>query len=300
MTTNFLGLTNRILKAFNEVPLDSSTFAAATGFHAEAQDAINQAIFDTYTYEDTEWPFLWSNTTINTVIGQTDYTRVDTYTKLNWDSFRINRGRFTASSLTQSAGTATFTATAAHNAITGDIITILGATPSGYNLTASITVTGATTFTYPVDSTLTSPATGTITAISCSVLQSKLQLKAWDQYTSQLYWDADQNTDPTGYGKPLYIVRKPDNNLYFGMPPDRVYTMYYEGFTLPSALALYNDTSLVPTPFEQVVVDKALHYCYMFRDNIDEASLVEKRYEDNITKMRRILIPQETYGIATD
>jgi hypothetical protein len=89
--STYLQLTNRILKAFNEVQLTSSTFSSASGFQAEAQDAINQAIFDIYTYEDTEWPFLWSTTTFNTVTGQTDYTRSDGYSAVDWQSFRIER-----------------------------------------------------------------------------------------------------------------------------------------------------------------------------------------------------------------
>jgi len=300
MSTNFLGLTNRVLKALNEVPLNSTTFSAATGFYAEAQDAINQAIFDICTYEDTEWPFLWSSTTINTVVGQTDYTRSDGFTGINWDSFRIKRLIPTISSITQSAGLATVTTSAPHLFITGDITTISGATQSGYNITGAVTVTSSTQFTFPVDSSTVSPATGTILCVSETVLQSKLQEKAWDQYTSEKYWDTDQNTDYTGYSLPLFIVRKPDNSLYFGPPANRVYVIYYEGFTLPSALSAYSDTCLIPTPFEQVIIDKALHYAHMFRSDLNSAQLAQTRYEQNIFKMRRILIPQEKYAVASD
>lgn len=270
------------------------------GFYAEAQDAINQAIFDIYTYEDTQWPFLWSSTTIPTVVGQTDYTRVDTFSALNWDAFRIKRSVPVISSITQTGGLATATTSSPHLLITGDIVTITGATQTAYNITGGVTVTSSTQFTFPVDSSTASPATGTILCLSETVLQSKLQLKAWDQYTAQKYWDTDQNTDTTGYSIPLFIVRKPDNSIYLGPPPDRVYTVYYEGFTIPSALSAYTDTSLVPTPFEQVIIDKALHYAYMFRDNVEEAALAEQRYKDNVFKMRRILIPQETYALASD
>lgn len=300
MASNFLQLTNRILKALNEVQLDSSTFSTASGFYAEAQDAINQAIFDIYTYEDTEWPFLWSNTTLNTVVGQTDYVRIDGFTSLNWDAFRIKRSIPTISSITQTAGIATASCSSAHLLITGDIVSISGATQSGYNINGAVTVTSSTQFTFTVASSTVSPATGTILCLSETVLQSKLQLKAWDQYTAQLYWDTDQNTDSTGYSLPLYVVRKPDNNLYFGPPPSRVYTIYYEGFTLPAALSAYSDTCLVPVGFEQVIIDKALHFAYMFRDNAEEAALAEQRYKENVTKMRRILIPQETYCISSD
>jgi hypothetical protein len=47
---------------------------------------------------------------------------------------------------------------------TGNHVTIAGATPAGYNLTAAVTVLNTTSFTYTVNGSLTTPATGTITA----------------------------------------------------------------------------------------------------------------------------------------
>lgn len=66
-------------------------------------------------------------------------------------------------SLTQSNGVATATSTA-HGYSDGDPVTIAGATPSGYNGAVNITRVDANTFTYPVSSSLGTPATGTITA----------------------------------------------------------------------------------------------------------------------------------------
>ena len=63
--------------------------------------------------------------------------------------------------LTSSAGTATLTSTAPHGLSTGDYVVIRGAQPDDYNKQASVTVTGASTFTYTVTSGISSPATGT-------------------------------------------------------------------------------------------------------------------------------------------
>lgn len=62
-------------------------------------------------------------------------------------------------SITQSAGTATVTHTD-HGLATNDYVVIRGAQPDGYNKQAQITVTGANSYTYSVDSGLSSPATG--------------------------------------------------------------------------------------------------------------------------------------------
>jgi head-tail adaptor len=66
-----------------------------------------------------------------------------------------------AVTLTRTGTTATGTTATAHNYVTGDYVTVAGATPSGYNGRVKVTVTGATTFTYTVDGSLATPATGT-------------------------------------------------------------------------------------------------------------------------------------------
>lgn len=69
----------------------------------------------------------------------------------------------TLTSLTQSGGTATATKSG-HGFSDGDQVVIAGATPSGYNGTFNVTVTSSSVFTFPVSSSLATPATGTITA----------------------------------------------------------------------------------------------------------------------------------------
>lgn len=73
--------------------------------------------------------------------------------------------------LTRVSTLATATTLVAHGFATGDYVTIAGASPAGYLGTVLITVTGPTTFTYAVADTLTTPATGIITATYVSNAQ---------------------------------------------------------------------------------------------------------------------------------
>jgi hypothetical protein len=66
-------------------------------------------------------------------------------------------------SITQTAGTATVTTTAPHGLTTGDQVLIADAVQTNYNGIKTVTVTGASTYTFAVDSSTVSPATGTIT-----------------------------------------------------------------------------------------------------------------------------------------
>lgn len=65
--------------------------------------------------------------------------------------------------LTSSGTTATATAAKAHGFVTGDYVTVAGASPAGYNGRVQVTVTGASAFTYTVSAGLTTPATGSVT-----------------------------------------------------------------------------------------------------------------------------------------
>ena len=66
--------------------------------------------------------------------------------------------------LTSAGTTATATTSIAHGFVTGQAVTIAGSSVAGYNGTFTVTVTGATTFTYTVANGLATPAGGVKTA----------------------------------------------------------------------------------------------------------------------------------------
>ena len=220
MSLTFLQLTNRVLKAFNEVNLTSSNFGTADGFYQEAKDCVNQAIFDIHTEEDARWPFAWNETTLPTVVGQkTAYTLHANATVVDWDTFSIDSD------------------------------------------------------------------------VGADITHDELPVLAYKVY-NRTYRINDEEATTESYTKPEQVVRKPDNTVLFTPVPDLIYTVRYEYFTIPASLTAYGDVTVIPDAFEQVIVDKALHYGYMFRDNIEQAALAQNRYADNVNKMRRILIPQ--------
>lgn len=69
-----------------------------------------------------------------------------------------------ASTLSSSGTTATYTSVDPHGFLNGEQILISGVVEAGYNGVQTITLTGTKSFTYPVASGITSPATGTIIA----------------------------------------------------------------------------------------------------------------------------------------
>lgn len=85
-------------------------------------------------------------------------------------------------SLTRVTTTATAGTGTAHGYSAGDYVTVAGATPAGYNGKVKLlAVPTATSFTYTVNGTLATPATGTITVVYVSDAQGGRKL-GWADY----------------------------------------------------------------------------------------------------------------------
>ena len=50
----------------------------------------------------------------------------------------------------------------------------------------------------------------------------------------------------------------------------------------------------VPDAFKHVVIDGALYHCYMFRDNLQQASVTKAKFDEGIDRMRTLLINRFT------
>lgn len=309
---NFLSLTNRILKAFNEVQLDSTTFGSAYGFYAEAQDAINRAVFDIYTEEDVRWPFAYATTTFVTVIGQQPYTLNQNYVVYDWDSFYITKPQIQVTGFNKVSTTITVTTLNDHQMIVGDPARFFNiadnASSTYYNANATggattgwtiATVPSSTTFTFTVPASSPTPTVMPSSYVQPPYQAAKIELIDYNTYEQNgLADDINGITPqavPSSYNTPAVAVRERDNSITLSPVPDRLYSITYGGYTFPTAMVNWNDTTNVPAAFEQVIVDKALEYAYMFRDNAEEAQIASDRYTKNVNKMRRLLIPQTEY-----
>jgi len=86
--TDFISLTNRVLRRINEVELTTSNFDTARGVQAAAKDAVNSAIFD-LNAQQYEWPFNAAEEATILVIGQTEYSNPTNLKSFEWNSFQI-------------------------------------------------------------------------------------------------------------------------------------------------------------------------------------------------------------------
>jgi hypothetical protein len=81
MATNYLSLTNELIRELNEVALTASTFTNAKGIQQHIKDSVNKAYLD-IVLEEPKWPFLstaisgttnpmYGNVVVDAVVGTT-------------------------------------------------------------------------------------------------------------------------------------------------------------------------------------------------------------------------------------
>ena len=90
MAYTYLTLTNDVLRRFNEVVLNDSTFAGAQGQHAQIKDAVNNSIRD-INQMAYEWPFNLTTVSQTLVANTSRYAFPSDFKTASMDTFRIQR-----------------------------------------------------------------------------------------------------------------------------------------------------------------------------------------------------------------
>jgi hypothetical protein len=90
MALTYLDLTNELLREFNEVELDSTTFSTARGLQARAKDCINVSIRKINSAA-WQWPFLAVEHTQVLTAGTYEYAWPTTFKNAEWNSFQVQK-----------------------------------------------------------------------------------------------------------------------------------------------------------------------------------------------------------------
>ncbi len=111
-----------------------------------------------------------------------------------------------------------------------------------------------------------------------------------DQYKRYLK-DRDQNaTLSTQYSVPSYCFRTPALQIGVSPKPQYAYTLLVPYWAQPTAPATYTDTTSIPTRFDDVIVDGAEVYMHKMRKNEAAMATAQKTFEDQVKRMRKLLI----------
>jgi hypothetical protein len=111
--------------------------------------------------------------------------------------------------------------------------------------------------------------------------------------------DQEYETDTTKGSSPKYVVRTPDEEFIVVPMPDQEYTIEYEYFMEPAELVNATDVPTIPERFRHVIIDGAMYYAYMFRDNIEMANISQSKFEQGVKHMRTLLVNEYAYFRAS-
>lgn len=112
------------------------------------------------------------------------------------------------------------------------------------------------------------------------------------------YIEQEDDTTVEG-GSPNHVVRTPDNNYLLYPYPDKAYTLKYEYYDQPVALAAATDVPSIPAAYRQVVADGATAYAYQYRGELDQYNANWARFQEGISNMRSILTNRYPYARST-
>lgn len=112
----------------------------------------------------------------------------------------------------------------------------------------------------------------------------------------------DQNLLTSQYTVPEYVIKADSGAIIISPPPGptpQVYTIYYDAWADPSALALYSDTCTIPDIYNYVIIDGAMYYGYDFRSDVGSRQEAKAKFDQGIEEMQRELIkPTDAFQTA--
>lgn len=117
---------------------------------------------------------------------------------------------------------------------------------------------------------------------------------SYSEYLSN-YVDQEYETDSTRGGVPRQVVRSPDLQYIIVPMPDKAYTIQYEQYMDPVDLIEATDVPTIPERFRHVIIDGAMYYAYMFRDNVEMAGMSQNKFENGVKQMRTLLTNEYAY-----
>lgn len=102
----------------------------------------------------------------------------------------------------------------------------------------------------------------------------------------------EDETEAGGYGVPEAIYQTQENK--FGVTPkaDQAYEIEYKYWSIPNDMVGVDDECIIPSRFDNVILDGAMFQMMMFRSNEQGAAIYRDKFDNGIRTMRRLLLDE--------
>jgi len=119
------------------------------------------------------------------------------------------------------------------------------------------------------------------------------------EFIGRDYWykrfrDADYNAGASGIDVPRYVFPAHGNGFGVSPSPDKAYSIRFRYYIANVDLVTSTDIVLIPEAYNHVIVEGALYFMYMFRDNIEQANVAAQVFQQGLKEMQSILINKYT------
>lgn len=155
---------------------------------------------------------------------------------------------------------------------------------------------GTQEYNYPADFSSSDIATFYLKKNTSLNNQPKhLPVLTLEEYT-QLYRPQDDEGDE---GVPERVYQTYGSSFGISPVPNAAYEVEYIYWSVPTDLVNYNDSCVIPSRFDHVIVDGAMTYMMRFRSNDQSAEIHEAKFKSGIKTMRRVLLDDPTHVRST-
>lgn len=159
-------------------------------------------------------------------------------------------------------------------------------------VTKTLATDGTATYAFPSDFSSVDWESFYLKQLTAANNQPKrLPVLTYTQYLDERRPTEDQ-TGSGGYGAPEAIYQTQEG--YFGVSPksDQAYEIEYKYWKFPADLVDAADTCIVPSRFDNVLIDGAMTYMMLYRSNEQSASIHRDKFDNGIKTMRRLLMDE--------
>ncbi|KKL49027.1 hypothetical protein LCGC14_2319600, partial [marine sediment metagenome] len=126
---------------------------------------------------------------------------------------------------------------------------------------------------------------------------SYLQYRSIDIFNAYFRED-DFHLEPSTFNTPEFVFATNDDKYIVSPVPDNEYKLEFKYYLPPTVLSSDTDTTTIPTRYEHVIIDRAMFYVFMFREDAESATIMDTRSNIKVEKMRIELInkPDRMYA----
>lgn len=102
--------------------------------------------------------------------------------------------------------------------------------------------------------------------------------------------DEDDRAGAVGTSCPRFVAPSHGNGYIISPSPDKEYTVQFKYYQSNVGLVNATDQTRIPSVYENVIIDGAIYYMYMFRDNPESAGVSVQVFQQGVKNMQSILI----------